>query len=75
MARFQPIGKRDLSRVKSGLCSPLGGVGDSCLYNINAAFINYLDGLVYKCPCVSGVTCVSSGFFIVPIGYSGTCTA
>ena len=57
-----------------GNCFPLGGADESCLYNPNSN-TNYLDGLVYKCPCANGLKCVSTGFFVVPLGFSGVCTA
>ena len=67
--------EEDISARKIGYCAPMPGAEESCLYRENSFGTNYLDGLVFQCPCKSGLECVKNpnGYYIVPIGYQGTC--
>ena len=70
----QPRGKRGISSAKKmGYCSKLPKLNQNCLYNENSNEINYMNGMVYQCPCVDGFKCVSTGLRIIPIGYAGKC--
>ncbi len=75
ISNVQPIGKRGISARKNGYCAPMPGAEESCLYRENSFGTNYLDGLSFQCPCKSGLECVKNpnGYYIVPIGYQGTC--
>lgn len=71
---MQPIGrKRQFG--SNGYCLKLPSLGQSCLTSSNNNALNYLTQMVFNCPCVKGSQCVkdANSFFMVPLGYSGTC--
>ncbi|CAH1791015.1 unnamed protein product [Owenia fusiformis] len=76
VADNQPIGKRDLTSVLlkpepyGGHCERLGELGDACLM----ATFDPSQGMYWKCPCRSGLTCIGSGMIEVPLGEIGKCS-